>query len=337
MVDKVAKLGCVCLFAASLYGCVGNDRTADEVSMPEAVPLTAKTVVTEVDALLPRGMFIVDGKLGIYKEREEFMLDFYTLPDFKYICSTGRRGQGPDDLLGLECRNIEVDDTTFSALEHMTWRVKTMNLAGDSVMQVVSASKPLAAGGVINMFHRLDSLHYLSLGAMSNQKEFCIYDLSDGSANEVGEYPDWVDAETVTEMPLLFLYGKFLAVSPDRNRFAAFYWHFDRVRFFDRDCNMLMDVAANHENGGNQVDDVTQLPGCYYGAKAFGDKIYALHADSDSTRVLEVWNWEGRPTSAFRLDRPVTVMTVDTAGRRLIAMDSKNSDKIYLYELPADY
>lgn len=338
MTDKVAKLGCVWLLAASLYGCVGDDRTADDVSIPEAIPLTAKTVVTECDALIPRGMFIVDGKLGIYKDREEFMLDFYTLPDFKYLCSTGSRGQGPDDLLGLECRNFEVGDTTFSALEHMTWRFKTMTLAGDSTLKVVSASTPLEAKGAINMFHRLDSLHYLSLGSTANQKEFCIYDLSDGSAHEVGEYPDWIDVDTLPKgVPLVFPYGKFLAVSPDGGRFAAFYWHFDRVRFFDRDCNMIMEVAANRENSGNQVDNITQMAACYYGAKAFGDKIYALHTDSDSTRILEVWDWEGRPTSAFRLDRPVTVMTVDTAARRLIAMDSANSDQIYLYELPADH
>ena len=187
MTDKFAKLVCMWLLTSSLWGCVENKHSKDRVSMPEAIPLTGETVVTEVNALLPRAMFVVDGKLGIYKEREEFMLDFYTLPNFEFLCSTGRRGEGPDDLIGLECRNIEVSDTTFSALEHMTWRLKTMTLAGDSVMRVVGVSKPLEASGAINMFHRLDSLHYLSLGSTSNRKEFCIYDLSDGSAHETGE------------------------------------------------------------------------------------------------------------------------------------------------------
>lgn len=337
MTGKVTKLVYVWLLAASLCGCVGNGNTTDSVSMPEAIPLTAETVVTKVDALLPRAMFVVDGKLGIYKEREDFMLDFYTLPDFKFICSTGLRGQGPDDLIGLECRNIEVRGTTFCALEHMTWRLKTMTLVGDSAMHVVGSSKPLEANGAINMFHRLDSLHYLSLGSTSNQKEFCIYDLSDGSAREVGDYPEWIDAETVAKgMPLQIPYGKFLAVSPDGKKFAAFYWHFDRVRFFDRDCRMLMDVTVSHERDGNQVEDAKQLPACYYGVKAAGDKIYALHADSDSTRTLEVWDWNGRPTSAFRLDRPVAIMTVDTTARRLITKDAEHSNEIYLYELPVD-
>ncbi len=323
--------------AACLWGCAGDGRSSDSVTIPEAVPLTAETVVTEVDALLPRAMFVVDGKLGIYKEREDYMLDFYTLPDFKFICSTGLRGQGPDDLLGLESRNIEVADTTFSALEQMTWRVKTMTLAGDSVMRVVGVSKPLDAGGAINMFHQLDSLHYLSLGATSNQKEFCIYDLSDGSAHEVGEYPDWIDASAEAQgMPLLIPYGKFLAVSPDGKKFAAFYWHFDRVRFFDRDCRLLKDVAVSRDSGLNQDEDESKLPACYYGVKAAGDNIYALRADSDSTRLLEVWDWDGRPTAAFRLDRPVNVIAVDTASHRLITKDIEHSNEIYLYELPKD-
>lgn len=237
MTDKINKLGCVLFLVTSLWGCAENERTADFVSIPEAIPLTSRIVVTQVDALVPRAMFVVDGKLGIYKEREENMLDFYSLPDFKFICSTAPRGEGPDDLIGLESRNIEVSDTTFSALEQMTWRLKTMTLVGDSVMQVVGASKPLEANGAINMFHRLDSIHFLSLGSTTNQKEFCIYDLSDGSAHEVGEYPKWVDGEIVAEgLPLLIPYGKFLAVSPDGNKFAAFYWHFDRVRFFDSEC-----------------------------------------------------------------------------------------------------
>lgn len=336
--SRFSKHVCVWLLAASLSGCVENNRTAYCVSMPEPTPLTSETVVTEADALLPRGMFVVDGKLGIYKEREEFMLDFYSLPDFKYLCSTARRGQGPDDLLGLECRNIEVSGNTFRALEQNSWRVKTMTLVGDSAMQLVGVSEPLEAHGAINMFHRLDSLHYLSLGPTSNQKEFCIYDLSDGSAHEVGEYPEWVDAETLIKgMPLLVPYGKFLAVSPDGNRFAAFYWHFDRVRFFDRDCRMLMDVTASHETDSKEEDDENLFPACYFGAKTAGDKIYALHADSDSTRLLEIWDWNGRPISAFRLDRPVTVMTVDTQAHRLITKDAEHYNEIYLYELPENY
>lgn len=339
MINKIAKPGCAWLMAASLWACAGNSQTTDCVPMPEAKPLTGETVKTEVDALLPRAMFVVDGKLGIYKEREEFMFDFYTLPDFKFLCSTAPRGQGPDDLIGLECRNIEVSDTTFSALEHMTWRLKTMKLAGDSAMQVVHTSKPLDANGAINMFHRLDSLHYLSLGSTSNQKEFCIYDISDGSAHETGEYPEWIDPATLaTGMPLLIPYGKFLAVSPDGNRFAAFYWHFDRVRFFDRDCKMLMDITTSHDSNGKQEDDdENKLPSCYFGVKAAGDKIYALHADSDSTRLLEIWDWDGHPKSVFRLDRPVTIMTVDTKTRRVIAKDAEHSNEIYLYELPGDY
>lgn len=335
MTDKAAKSGCIWLLAVCLGGCTGNGRITDSVSMPEALPLTAETVVTEVDALLPRAMFVVDGKLGIYKEREDYMLDFYTLPDFKFICSTGFRGQGPDDLIGLECRNIEVSDTTFSALEHMTWRLKTMTLAGDSAMYVVSASTPMEANGAINMFHRLDSLHYLSLGSTSNQKEFCIYNISDGSAHEVGEYPDWLDATTEANgMPLIIPYGKFLAVSPDGNRFAAFYWHFDRVRFFDSDCRLLKDVTVRRESDVDQEEDENAFPPCYFGAKAAGDNIYALYADTDSTRMLEVWDWDGRPTAAFRLDRLVTAMTVDTASHRLITKDAEHSNEIYLYELP---
>lgn len=338
MTDKLPKLGYVWLLVAFMCGCARNGRITDSVSMPEAIPLTAETVVTEVDALLPRAMFMYDGKLGIYKEREDFMLDFYTLPDFNFVCSTARRGQGPDDLIGLECRNIEALDTTFSALEHMTWRIKTMTLVGDSAMHVVGVSKPLETSGAINMFLRLDSLHYLSLGSTTNQKEFCIYDLSDGSAHEVGEYPEWIDdASTVANgMPLQFPYGKFLAVSPDGKKFAAFYWHFDRVRFFDSDCRLLNDVEVSRKSKVDKEDDINRLPSCYYGVMTAGDKIYALHADTDSTRTLEVWNWDGRPISAFRLDRPVTIMTVDTALRRLITKDAEHSNEIYLYELDAD-
>ncbi|MDE6153896.1 MAG: hypothetical protein K2G21_07120, partial [Muribaculaceae bacterium] len=66
------------------------------------------------------------------------------------------------------------------------------------------------------------------------------------------------------------------------------------------------------------------------------DKIYALHADSDSTRLLEVWDWNGHLISVYRLDRPVLVMTIDAEGRRLIAKDAEHCNEIYLYELP-DY
>ena len=76
MTDKVAKFGCVWLLVACLWGCARNGHITDSASMPEAIPLTVETVVTEVDALLPRAMFVYDGKLGIYKEREDFMLDF---------------------------------------------------------------------------------------------------------------------------------------------------------------------------------------------------------------------------------------------------------------------
>lgn len=333
---KAAKLGCVWLLAASLLGCADNNRSNNCVSVSEAVPLACETVETEVAALVPRGMFVVDGKLGIYKDREEYLFDFYTLPDFKYLCSTGHKGQGPDDFLGLESRNFEVSDTTFSALEHMTWRVKTMTLVGDSAVQVIGTSGPLEATGAINLFHRLDSLHYLSIGATTNQKEFCIYDLSDGSAHEMGEYPQWVDTET-EGVPLFLSYGKSLAVSPDGNKFVAFYWYFDRVRFFDRDCRELMSVTVEHEIGEKQEQYGGLLPAkCYSGVKAAGDKIYALHADCDSTRLLEVWDWNGRLISVYRLDRPVLVMTIDVEGRRLIAKDAEHCNEIYLYELP-DY
>lgn len=97
-----------------------------------------------------------------------------------------------------------------------------------------------------------------------------------------------------------------------------------------------MDVTANHNNDAKQAEDDNILPNCYFGAKAVGDKIYALHADSDSTRLLEIWDWNGKPVSAFTLDRPVIVMTVDKENHRLITKDAEHSNDIYLYELPTD-
>ena len=101
---------------------------------------------------------------------------------------------------------------------------------------------------------------------------------------------------------------------------------------------MLMDVTVNYESDGKQVGDESLLPSCYFGAKAAGDKIYACALIVIRHGCLKYGIGMVVPTSVFRLDRPVTIMTVDTEARRLITKDAEHYDKIYLYELPpVDY
>ena len=337
----------VIIYILFCFSCTEHVETISVSSFGKTGHLIAEIKEMPEPVLLPRYMGIVGDKLFVYKEKEQFLFEFFSLPEGDYIGCAGTRGQGPDEWIGmLDTRSFCVEDTTFSVIEASTNLFKTVVYA-DHKLHVTHTDFMREQGRPYQGLYLLKDSMYFTLGNIIEPDEYCLFDWRDNQKIKSTEFPQWVSLdEADSPAASAFTYIKTCVVSPDRCRFAAFYGYFKRLRICDDKLNLLHDIKIDIEpfhTNFSQNGDISQQPVYYIGQpQAIGDKIYALCSNAmgsgdhiPSRSELHVFDWEGHPLACYLFDRYVSLFAISEQYRKIYALDKNKENELYVYDLPS--
>lgn len=311
---------------------------------PETDSLIASEVNIPEPILLPRFMGIANHKIFVYKEKEEKLFSFFALPDGEYLGSAGTRGQGPDEFGLLDTRSFSTSDENFKVMVAQSNQLKTVAYE-DSCLKVLHSEKCFEQGAPNNGFYPLADSIYLTLSNLTDSQEYRLFNKKDYSNIPVGEYPQWTKEYTDNPTARFFAYIKNCVVHPQKNKFAAFYGYFKRLRIYDSSAKLLHDIdvqiAPCHTNFGDAMDTKNR-PVYYIGQpQSVGNYIYALCSnasgsgfDAKSDSELHVFDWQGKPVACYKFDRRISLFAICKEHRKIAAIDNRTADKLYIYDLP---
>jgi hypothetical protein len=331
------KTLCLAFALSLLIGCHQPHGVTVVTEFPQEGPLTATTVSVPVPFLSPMAMLAFNDHLVVYKNREEFLFSFYSLPAANYLFSAGMMGQGPNDFLLLDPRSLHPTDSGFCALETMTNRVDTISVQDNRL--VVSKTKPLFRHPANNGFYPLNDSIVLLYGTVDAKKEYTLYNKRTSEMIPTGEYPHWTTKEPQS-LQQFMTYIKSSVVHPLGNRFASFYGRFKRFRIYDASGTILHDVQVHI---GKYDAPETASPTYYIGQpQAVGKYIYVLCANTvgaatekTSAYELQVWDWNGAPIACYTLDKNLSMFSISEKYRKLYALIRTNADELFIYDLPS--
>lgn len=308
--------------------------------------LTATVKEIPEPVLLPRFMGIANDLLFVYKEKEEKLFGLFSLPQGTYIGSAGSRGQGPDEFYGLlDTRSFSAIGESFSVMEAGANIYKTVVYKAGHLS--VTSSKNLLQPGVQNVgFYPLKDNVYLTLGDMASEEEYTLFDAKDNSIRKIGTYPRWTSAEVGYEAPArFFTYIKSCVVHPQRDKFAAFYGYFKRLRIYDAEVRLLHDIDVRIEPYKTNFESgiETKNRAVYYigQPQTDGDYIYALCSNAPgsgedvmSDSELHIFDWEGKAVACYKFDRRISLFALSKKHGKIFAIDNRISNQLFIYDLP---
>lgn len=335
------------LLLCLLFLCACHPSPNKEVTITE-FPKTDSLVALEINIpepiLLPRFMGIANHQIFVYKEREEKLFSFFALPDGRFLGSAGTRGQGPDEFGLLDTRSFSTSDEDFKVMVAQSNQLKTV-VYKDSCLKVLHSEKCFEQGAPNNGFYLLADSIYLTLGNLTDSQEYRLFNKKDYSNTPAGEYPQWTKEYIDNPTARFFAYIKSCVVHPQKNKFAAFYGYFKRLRIYDSSVNLLHDIdvqiAPYHTNFGDAMD--TQNRPVYYigQPQCIDNYIYALCAnapgsglDTKSDSELHVFDWQGKPVACYKFDRRISLFAISKEHGKIAAIDNRIADKLYIYNLP---
>lgn len=107
----------------------GDKNTAADFSEPELLALSDSIAIDEI--LQPENWAVSQGKAVVFSRRTDSLFFVYRLPEFKYLYSFGRKGEGPDEFNYPYLRDGYLASDSFS-VEDLSKKARIRYDLGDT-------------------------------------------------------------------------------------------------------------------------------------------------------------------------------------------------------------
>lgn len=328
--NKSMKQNIVALFIISIFVCSCISNNKQLLSLPVSVRLQADSIIVPPVILSATRLFIAHDMLVIYEQQKDTMFSFWKLPQCLYEFSAGKKGEGPNEFLQLDRVFVETVNG-FKTFELSSNKIKDLKIDfkddGNGKLELLAVKRLTIDQIPLNRFTFLSDSSYCFL---SNNEDY-EYTLLDkkGNSHLFSPYPNLLYKKS--DEINTFLYNKLLVGKPDGDKFASFYAYIKMMKIYDNEGNvlkeLLMEEPTNLDNGDNRFAYYSTFP------YATNDHIYVMTNEDDSSKVLQVWSWEGIPLSQCILDKSVDAFAVSEKYKRLYAIDNERDNVIYVYKL----
>lgn len=302
MVSKTRNVIQTLILLLLLCNACNRNASSYQFSSIKTDTLTTRETKLDTSLFLPRAMDIVGSNLVITLDRAEKAFLIFPLPlDGKGTLS-GPIGRGPMDFLGVDPYGITSTDDGFIACDRTG--MKTCKIKDNEVI-VENTDRNTANCCPINgLAKAYDS--FIDMAVMPSEKEFIMYDAEGKEKNRFSDFPEW---STDTETEKTFLYMKMWRMHPDKDRIAAFYVHFNKLRILDLSGKVHYESDTYLEAGSDVKEDMKRL--CFYTKPCVNEKRIAAMKDLDKMSEIQIWDWKGKMLQRLIIPQKVTLFTID--------------------------
>lgn len=339
---KLIPLGLILLLVFCSISC--QKREAAHLSPREILDggtLVAREIGLAHPTLLPTKMLVVSDKVVVFdNSRKTGIFDVYSIPDFTFLYSFGKIGEGPGEFRFVDPNSLGVLDDRiyiFTGGRAFITRLDSIRATSENVLDL-QESVPVNRLLMLN-----DSTYVRDImeAEHGGPEHILVKSGINKTLIRFGEYPEKKDLNPPLDQEEI--YRSFLksTVSNKQDaRLAAFYTNHDRIKFYDRTGALQKDVI-----GENPLVDRVDQDSEIYRVEPFAtdEFIYVLYIGKSKKEVeneietfrpqLEVWNWDGYLVKRFTLDEPITTFSISENHQKLYGISFFRENTIFEFDL----
>lgn len=280
----------------------------------------------------------------------DYYYHVFTYPDFKYISSFGKRGEGPGE--SIYASNIRfAGPNTVWVLDDGKGRM--YQYSGIAKGETPKLEKDILLDK--SLYRSLDfdmnDASTIVIPDYSGENRFSWADLASGKLLHKWEQIPISDQKLLKESAPAVAQGWncFLSFSPDKRILASVTQFGDRLDIYDMQSQKHIgklggdgepEFKVSHEGYGVPVGRI-----CYYDIQITDKYIYAVYDGrlfkdiikekiyNQGGRIFRVFNYEGELVKTYILDRGITGIYVDEVKGTLFGMDVNADEQIVKYNL----
>ena len=288
----------------TVSSCIESDRIMHYVRFEHTINLKSDRIQVPSMLLYPRSLVLCDSNLIVFNEKMDTMFQCFHLPDLTFQYGFGTQGQGPNDFVLPSITPVKYQKNGFVMLDGIN--LKHISVEKDKA--IVQTSTLNYGFNCFNDLISISDSSYCCNGGFENEKEF------------------------------RFLYPK-----PDKSCFVSFYQHIRRFRIYGKDGELKRDVILDILPGQErpEVDDYLRFihPISVYATDSY---IYTLNLDMTTEEIenrkttpnIQVFDWEGKPLTQYKLDCFINTFVVDEVANKIYGAFVEDEDHIYVFNLP---
>lgn len=283
----------------------------------------------------------------------DYYYHVFTYPDFKYVSSFGKRGEGPGESIYAANIHFCGPDTVWVLDDGKGRMYQYSGIAKDETPKL---EKDILLDK--KLFRSLDfDLSDASTALIpdySGENRFSWADLTTGELLRKSEIIPVSDQKLLEESASAVAQGwrSFLAFSPDKRILVTVTQFGEKLDIYDMQTNShIENLGADGEPQFKVSPEGYGLPAgriCYYDVQVTDKYIYAIYdgrkfkdiikladAYQQGGRLLRVFNHEGNLVKTYVLDRRVSGIYVDEDMETLFGMDVNADEQIVKFPLTA--
>lgn len=322
-----------------------NDKTIIRVdAFPVNAELKCKTINIPVNLLQPAGIFTYEDNLVVFDNVKTEIFKVFKLPEIDYLYGLGNIGRGPNEFLFVDENCIGVNNNEIELLDN--GRLKRIQVTPDSLI-TKSAVDIIALDNPLNNLRRINDSIYISDNVFSdNEFEHLLINIKENNViNKFGKYPDSRGLDIKTNEEGYQLFRKVSMSSPSGDHFVAFYGFINRFKIYDGKGNLQRDIFLEDKKG--QMLSVTNMmssPIYFFSQPCVTDDfIYVLRlsmSEADLQKDIEnfkpellIFNWDGDAIAKYKLNKPITSITISEKDKKLYGVNLMKENEIYTFDL----
>ena len=226
----------------------------------------------------------------------------------------GHHGRGPGEVLDVCSNTITEEGNGFSFIDAFGKRHVRFENGSYSIS---APDNDFRNDSAKNSFIELSD-SFIDINTDNETEEYVVYDKTLSKKTYTGRFPDWTHEYDVLPQ---FVYMKFLAKHPHKDRFAAVYGRYPVLRVCNSQGKTLHEVLTYEDSFHGGMSEV------YYScAPAVNEKyILALSQRGEPASgypELHLFDWGGSLLKRFVIDRPADYFSVFFDQGRVIAYSS---------------
>lgn len=315
-------------FLLLLVEACSKPQQVEVVSLPENIRTLNLDSIHNANVLLnATGIVATSDYLIVANASKDTIFDVFERGSLLYLYSDLIYGQGPDDLLPFRwTRYLKDNDIYVIGLGTPVLTEVSINSNG---LTVNRRNKIEWENDICqNIFPLSDSKALIQPG--KKHGEWVINDCITNQLINMPEFPFKNKAEEGDWLKMFQNRAVNVAVNEDGKRIVFFYTMLPLVRLFDDNGGILYEV-----NVGGEIHDASEFlheRHLYYTrCISVGNYIFVKYNPQnkeDDFTYFQIWNWEGRMLSMFRIEGQLNLFTVSPDAKNFYAV-KKDNDHIF--------
>lgn len=340
----------------ALVACTGNkQKTASNATAEATDSEELKGEVVPIDTAILRYAYRmrVQGDKAVILDlhNADYYYHVFTYPDFNYISSFGKRGEGPGE-------SIYADNVRFIA-PNTVWVLDSGKGRMYQYSGIARNEMPKLEKDVLldkKLFRSVDfdisDTNTVVIPDYSGENRFSWAELSSGKLLRKSEQIPVSDQKMLKESAPAVAQGwnSFISLSPDKGKLVAVTQFGEQLDIYDRQSGQH--IGKQGEAGEPKFSVSPEgygLPAgqlCYYDVQVTDKYIYTIYdgrsfedimkmgdAYRQGGKIFRKLNQQGEVLKTYILDRPVAGIYVDEVGNTLFGLDVNADEQVVKFAL----